>query len=94
MLGVDGSLPWSAVTTTDRRSQTREQPGQPSVEALEIRRVASDIVAVAELRVEVHEVRKDQAAIDLFHLRSHVIHAVIIARRMDGAVMPRPANRS
>ena len=84
MLGVVGSLPWSAVTTS--RSSSRScgsEPGQPGVEAFEVGGVAGDVVAVAVLRVEVDEVREDQAAIDDVHLPLDLVHPVVVARGVD-----------
>ena len=61
MLGVVGSLPWSAVTTSmSRGTQLRQQAREPPVESFEVCRVSRDIVAVAVLRIEVDEVREDQ----------------------------------
>ena len=45
-------------------AQLRQDAREPRVEALEVRGIAGDVVAVAVLRVEVDEVGEDQAAID------------------------------
>ena len=48
VLGVVGSLPWSAVSTSrSSGAQPRQQFRQPRVEPLEVGRVALDVVAVA-----------------------------------------------
>src|SRR5579862_1762098 len=58
---------------------------EPRVEPLEILRVSLDVVAMAVLRVEIHEVGEDEAALHFVHLPLDLIHAVVVARRVDGA---------
>ena len=64
-------------------AQLREELGQPHVEALEVARVALDVVAVAVLRVEVDQVREDEAAVDDLHLRLDLVHPIVVAGRVD-----------
>ena len=66
-------------------AKRRQQRGQPRVEALEIRGVAGDVVAMAVLRVEVDEVGEDQPAIERRAICAlDLVHAVIVADGVDG----------
>ena len=62
VLGVVGSLPWSAVTTSRSVSRSAVSTvAEPLVEALEVGGVARHVVAMTVQRVEVDEVREDQS---------------------------------
>ena len=74
--------------------QARQQPRQPRVEPLEIGRIAGDVVAVAVLRVEVDEVREDEARTAVaiaFSISSTPSSSLFV---WTAVVTPRPAKRS
>ena len=76
------------------RAQRRQQIGQPGVEALEVARVAGDVVAMTVQRVEVHEVGEDQAASTVAIAASTASMPSSSLAVETRRVMPRPANRS
>ena len=82
VLGVVGSLPWSAVTTSRSSGRSRGSSiGQARVEALEVRGVAGHVVAVPVQRVEVDEVGEDRARVGVSRITSSMrVHAVVVAR--------------
>ena len=66
-----------------RRPQVRQQRGEPRVEALEIARVAGDVVAMPVERVEVDEVREDQPGRVRFDRALDRVDALVIVRGVD-----------
>ena len=78
----------AVVGRDDRAGPSAAAPAaarQSRVEALEVGGIAGDVVAMAVLRVEVHEVDEDQAARRRAELRLDHVHAVVVRRRVDGA---------
>ena len=66
----------------DIRDAVRQEIGETAVEPFEVGCVAGDIIAMSELRVELHKVRKDQPARRAGHRRHNLIHPIVIAGRV------------
>ena len=65
-------------------AQPRQQRGQARVEPLEVRRIPGDVVAMAEVRVEIDEVREDRGRGRPASIcRIDLVHALIVARGVD-----------
>ena len=69
-------------------AQAWKKVAEPAVEALEVPREPADVVAMAEERVEVHEVREEETAVKLVHLAPDVIHPLVVVRRVKRARDP------
>ena len=63
-------------------TQLRQELAQPRVEALEVPRVALDVVAMPVDRVEVDEVGEDQSPLDARDRLLHRVHPLIVTRRV------------
>src|SRR5712691_3117978 len=82
-----GSGGIAAVIRRDQRQIAGREPleksGQPPIELFERARITLDIIAMAVLLIEIHQIDEDQAAGDGLHRGERLLHTVAIVLGVD-----------